>query len=102
MLRGATRGGTRRARDVGTAGAMGAEQSTAAGADGKHVTELKVAMMCNGCTGAVERVLSKHEGVDEYKVDLDTQKVTARGSAQPQAVFDAVAKTGKKTEWWSK
>lgn len=58
-------------------------------------------MMCNGCTGAVERILAKTPGVESYTVDLDSQKVTARGTAEPQAVFDAVAKCGKKTEWWS-
>ena len=37
---------------------------------------LKVAMMCTGCSGAVERVLGKMEGVTSFDVNLETQKVT--------------------------
>jgi len=61
---------------------------------------LRVAMSCGGCSGAVERVLKKMDGVDDFSVDLETQKVVVKGNVEPQEVFDAVAKTGKKTEFW--
>ena len=41
---------------------------------------LKVAMMCTGCSGAVERVLGKMEGVQSFDVNLETQKVTVVGT----------------------
>lgn len=65
------------------------------------VVELKVAMMCNGCKGAVERVATKIEGVDKVDVDLETQKVVITGSnLNKEAVFEKIAKTGKATEYW--
>ncbi|KAL4557417.1 hypothetical protein LXL04_035594 [Taraxacum kok-saghyz] len=61
---------------------------------------LKVAMSCEGCVGAVKRVLSKMEGVESFDIDLDQQKVTVKGNIQPDAVLQTVSKTGKKTEFW--
>ncbi|PNW78857.1 hypothetical protein CHLRE_09g392467v5 [Chlamydomonas reinhardtii] len=60
---------------------------------------LKVDMMCNGCVGAVQRVLGKLDGVDSYEVSLEKQQAVVRGKAlDPQAVLEKVAKTGKKAE----
>lgn len=61
---------------------------------------LKVAMSCGGCSGAVERVLKKMEGVEDFSIDLATQKVVVKGNVDPQKVLEVVAKTGKKTEFW--
>ncbi|WOG87929.1 hypothetical protein DCAR_0207162 [Daucus carota subsp. sativus] len=61
---------------------------------------LKVGMSCQGCVGAVKRVLGKMEGVESFDIDIDQQKVTVKGNVQPDAVFQTVAKTGKKTEYW--
>eukprot|EP00230_Micromonas_polaris_P004114 CAMPEP_0119207942 /NCGR_PEP_ID=MMETSP1327-20130426/278_1 /TAXON_ID=38833 /ORGANISM="Micromonas pusilla, Strain RCC2306" /LENGTH=69 /DNA_ID=CAMNT_0007204361 /DNA_START=35 /DNA_END=244 /DNA_ORIENTATION=+ len=62
---------------------------------------LKVAMMCSGCSGAVERVLGKMEGVQSFDVNLETQKVTVVGTATLAQVMDTIAKTGKAVEIWS-
>eukprot|EP00200_Dunaliella_tertiolecta_P001853 CAMPEP_0202349056 /NCGR_PEP_ID=MMETSP1126-20121109/6708_1 /ASSEMBLY_ACC=CAM_ASM_000457 /TAXON_ID=3047 /ORGANISM="Dunaliella tertiolecta, Strain CCMP1320" /LENGTH=67 /DNA_ID=CAMNT_0048940805 /DNA_START=34 /DNA_END=237 /DNA_ORIENTATION=+ len=62
---------------------------------------LRVDMMCEGCVGAVKRVLGKLEGVESFDVNLEEKKVVVRGSATPEAVLEKVAKTGKKTEFWS-
>jgi len=63
---------------------------------------LKVAMMCNGCVGAVERVANKIEGVESVAVSLEEQKVTIKGAGlDPDAVKERIAKTGKATEFWS-
>jgi copper chaperone len=60
---------------------------------------LKVDMACGGCSGAVERILSKLPGVESYEVSLEKQTVRVRGAAlTPEAVLAAVSKTGKKTE----
>ncbi|XP_077230505.1 copper transport protein ATX1-like [Tasmannia lanceolata] len=61
---------------------------------------LKVGMSCEGCVGAVKRVLNKMEGVESYDVDLKEQKVTVKGNVQPDAVLQTVSKTGKKTSFW--
>ncbi|KAH9618784.1 hypothetical protein KSS87_016302 [Heliosperma pusillum] len=61
---------------------------------------LKVKMSCGGCSGAVKRVLDKMEGVESYDINMDEQKVTVIGNVEPDAVFEKVSKTGKKTEFW--
>lgn len=61
---------------------------------------LKVGMSCQGCVGAVKRVLGKMEGVESYNIDLEEQKVTVTGNVQPEAVLQTVSKTGKKTSFW--
>ncbi|KAL8159722.1 hypothetical protein V2J09_001259 [Rumex salicifolius] len=61
---------------------------------------LKVAMSCSGCSGAVQRALGKMEGVESFDVNLKEQKVTVTGNVQPEAVFETVSKTGKKTAYW--
>lgn len=64
-------------------------------------TELKVEMMCEGCVGAVKRILGKMEGVDSFDVALETKKVTVTGSVEPSAVIEKLNKAGKATELWS-
>ncbi|XP_062091830.1 copper transport protein ATX1-like [Humulus lupulus] len=61
---------------------------------------LKVGMSCQGCVGAVKRVLGKLEGVESFDVDIDQQKVTVKGNVQPETVLQTVSKTGKKTAYW--
>ncbi|XP_074587117.1 copper transport protein ATX1-like [Curcuma longa] len=61
---------------------------------------LKVGMSCEGCVGAVKRVLTKMEGVESFDVDLKEQKVTVKGDVKPEAVLQTVSKTGKKTSFW--
>ncbi|XP_068663744.1 copper transport protein ATX1-like [Aristolochia californica] len=61
---------------------------------------LKVGMSCEGCVGAVKRVLTKMEGVESFDVDLKAQKVTVKANVQPEAVLQTVSKTGKKTAFW--
>ena len=64
-------------------------------------TELKVDMMCEGCVGAVKRILGKMEGVESFDVTLDTKKVTVTGSIEPLAVIEKLNKAGKATALWS-
>ncbi|KAI3793525.1 hypothetical protein L1987_36144 [Smallanthus sonchifolius] len=63
---------------------------------------LKVGMSCGGCAGAVKRVLTNMEGVETFDIDLEQKKVTVKGNVEPDAVFQTVSKTGKKTEFWPK
>lgn len=64
--------------------------------------ELKVAMTCGGCVGAVKRVLGKMQGVEMYDIDLKEQKVTVKGNVKPEDVLATVSKTGKATTYWPK
>ena len=68
---------------------------------GWHPMRRWVASLTRFPSPSADMSTTKTPGVESYTVDLDSQKVTARGTAEPQAVFDAVAKCGKKTEWWS-
>ncbi|CAN1258419.1 Copper transport protein ATX1 [Linum perenne] len=61
---------------------------------------LRVAMSCEGCSGAVKRVLTKMEGVESFDIDMKEQKVTVKGNVKPDAVLQTVSKTGKKTSFW--
>lgn len=61
---------------------------------------LKVGMSCEGCVGAVKRVLTKMEGVESFDIDIKEQKVTVKGNVTPDAVLQTVSKTGKKTAFW--
>ncbi|KAI3458867.1 hypothetical protein Pfo_015530 [Paulownia fortunei] len=65
-----------------------------------QTVELKVGMSCQGCVGAVKRVLGKMEGVESFDIDLEKQKVTVKGNVQPEAVLQTVSKTGKATSFW--
>lgn len=65
-----------------------------------NVVTLKVDMACEGCSGAVHRVLSKMEGVTSFDIDLKSQKVIVKGTVDPQKVLDTVSKTGKATQFW--
>lgn len=59
--------------------------------------------MLQGCSGAVERVLAKMDGVENVSIDLPSQKVTVtvKDGVSPDIVKETVAKTGKATEYWS-
>ena len=83
-------------------------------------------MSCQGCVGAVDRVLKKMPGetssqltcvpgaciyllnsfsllagVESVHIDLPSQKVLVKGNVTPEAVVQQVSKTGKPTELWS-
>jgi len=61
----------------------------------EHTYKFNVSMSCGGCSGAVNRVLGKLDGVKSYDVSLDTQ--TATVVADPELSYETVLKTIKKT-----
>ncbi|KXX82320.1 Metal homeostasis factor ATX1 [Madurella mycetomatis] len=67
-------------------------------AEGEHKYLFNVSMSCGGCSGAVERVLKKLEGVKSYQVSLkdQTAEVIADESLPYEKVLRTIAKTGKK------
>ncbi|CAG8959995.1 hypothetical protein HYFRA_00012713 [Hymenoscyphus fraxineus] len=64
----------------------------------EHNYKFGVAMSCGGCSGAVNRVLGKLEGVKSYEVSLETQTATvvAEPSLSYEKVLQTIQKTGKK------
>ncbi|KAF7931113.1 uncharacterized protein EAE97_009322 [Botrytis byssoidea] len=66
--------------------------------EGEHTYKFNISMSCGGCSGAVDRVLKKLDGVRAYEVNLEGQTATVIG--KPELEFDTVlekiAKTGKK------
>ncbi|GAB7365205.1 hypothetical protein MBLNU230_g6291t1 [Neophaeotheca triangularis] len=64
----------------------------------EHNYKFNVTMTCGGCSGAIERVLKKMEGVKSYDVSLDTQeaKVVTEENVDYAAVLEKIKKTGKK------
>ncbi|EXJ75211.1 uncharacterized protein Z519_01555 [Cladophialophora bantiana CBS 173.52] len=63
----------------------------------EHHYKFNVTMTCGGCSGAVERVLKKLDGVKNYTVSLDTQTadVTTEDSVSYETVLEKIKKTGK-------
>ncbi|KAI5359891.1 Putative heavy metal-associated domain, HMA, heavy-metal-associated [Septoria linicola] len=64
----------------------------------EHKYKFNVSMSCGGCSGAVERVLKKLDGVKDFNVSLDTQtaEITTDESLSYQQVLEKISKTGKK------
>lgn len=60
-----------------------------------------VEMTCEGCSGAVERVLNrlKGQGVNEVSISLPDQKVSVTSSLSAEQLLEVIKKTGKKTTY---
>ncbi|KAK4115871.1 hypothetical protein N656DRAFT_404384 [Canariomyces notabilis] len=84
--------------DVTTAPAPAAAATAPGSSSGEHKYVFNVSMSCGGCSGAVERVLKKLEGVKSYEVSLEKQtaEVIADDSLPYDKVLRTIAKTGKK------
>ncbi|WFD40013.1 Cytosolic copper metallochaperone [Malassezia japonica] len=52
-------------------------------------------MSCSACSGAIERVLSKLEGVTSYDVSLEQQTVDVHATVPYDTVLEKIKKTGK-------
>ena len=58
------------------------------------VVHFKVGMTCSGCSGAVQRILTKIEGVQSVDANLETKDVTVTTSddVNNQVLLDALLK----------
>ncbi|KAK3196860.1 Cytosolic copper metallochaperone [Lecanicillium sp. MT-2017a] len=61
-----------------------------------HTYEFNVTMTCGGCSGAIDRVLGKLEGVESYEVSLENQTAKVVTGLPYETVLTKIAKTGKK------
>jgi len=61
------------------------------------VHEFQVEMTCGGCSGAVERVLGKLQGlgVEKVECDLDAQRVYVTTTMTAEEILAIIKKTGK-------
>ncbi|KAJ3190741.1 Cytosolic copper metallochaperone [Irineochytrium annulatum] len=59
--------------------------------------KFKVGMTCGGCTGAVQRILSKTDGVESFDISLETQTVVVQSSKLSKEDVEAVIKKSGKT-----
>ncbi|CAF9910866.1 MAG: hypothetical protein GOMPHAMPRED_007214 [Gomphillus americanus] len=61
-----------------------------------HTYKFNVKMTCGGCSGAVERVLKKLEGVSSYEVSLEKQSAEVHSSTLDyETVLQKIKNTGK-------
>lgn len=60
-----------------------------------NVYRFHVDMPCQGCSSAVQRVLSKLEGVADIKIDLPSQIVEVMTNLECMSILKAIEKTGK-------
>ncbi|XP_064481651.1 copper transport protein ATOX1-like [Ornithodoros turicata] len=62
-----------------------------------QVHEFKVEMTCEGCSGAVKRVLGKLEGqgVNKVEIDLPSQRVLVDSTLSSDKLLEVLKKTGK-------
>lgn len=51
-------------------------------------------MTCEGCSGAVKRILGKIEGVSAVETDVQAKRVVVTGTAAPEAMLAALKKWG--------
>lgn len=52
-------------------------------------------MTCNGCKGAVERIVGKLEGVEHFETNVERKELLVRGSVDPDAVLQKLAPWSK-------
>ncbi|XP_059490624.1 copper transport protein ATOX1 [Neocloeon triangulifer] len=65
------------------------------------VHEFTVEMTCEGCSGAVERVLGKlkDKGVEKVEISLEKQQVLVTSSIDADSLLETIKKTGKTTAY---
>ncbi|XP_014232265.1 copper transport protein ATOX1 isoform X1 [Trichogramma pretiosum] len=61
--------------------------------------EYDVAMSCEGCSNAVNRVLGKLSGISKVDIDLAAKKVFVTTTLDHDVVLETLKKTGKTTTY---
>lgn len=62
-----------------------------------HKYHFDVSMSCSGCSGAIDRVLKRLDGVDSFDISLEKQTVDVetKDSIDFDTIYQTIAKTGK-------
>ncbi|CAF9926549.1 MAG: Cytosolic copper metallochaperone [Alectoria fallacina] len=67
-----------------------------ASTEAAHHYHFDITMTCGGCSGAVDRVLKKTEGLSSYTVNLEAQTADVyTDSVAFDTVLEKIKKTGK-------
>ncbi|KAI5970661.1 ATX1 [Candida margitis] len=61
-----------------------------------HKYHFDVTMSCSGCSGAIDRVLKKQDGISNYNVSLENQSVDVETDKDYDTIYNVIQKTGKK------
>jgi copper chaperone CopZ len=61
-----------------------------------HQYQFDVAMSCSGCSNAVNRVLTKLDGVSDVDISLENQTVNVKTDLDYDTIYNTISKTGKK------
>ena len=56
------------------------------------VYELNVGMTCEGCTGAIKRILGKVDSIKEVDCDIASRKVTVKATADDLDIAEMLSK----------
>eukprot|EP01134_Creolimax_fragrantissima_P004210 CFRG4210T1 len=56
-----------------------------------------VAMTCDGCAGAVKRVLAKLDGIENVDINVADKTVKVTTALDAETVLAQIKKTGKET-----
>ncbi|KAI9855459.1 MAG: Cytosolic copper metallochaperone [Trichoglossum hirsutum] len=63
----------------------------------QHHYKFNIVMSCGGCSGAIDRVLKKLDGVEKYEVSLEKQTADVYTERLDyDTVLKTIRKTGKK------
>ncbi|ORZ02858.1 putative ATX1-antioxidant protein and metal homeostasis factor [Syncephalastrum racemosum] len=54
-----------------------------------------VEMSCSGCSGAVNRALSRLEGIEKIDISLEKQTVVVDTELPREKILETIKKTGK-------
>ncbi|KAL2815440.1 hypothetical protein BDW59DRAFT_153860 [Aspergillus cavernicola] len=65
--------------------------------DQDHEYKFNVSMSCGGCSGAIERVLKRLDGIKSFDVSLESQtaSIVAESALPYETVLATIKKTGK-------
>ncbi|XP_071847695.1 copper transport protein ATOX1-like [Apostichopus japonicus] len=59
--------------------------------------EFSVEMTCEGCSGAVDRILKRADGIASFDIDLPGKKVIVKTDLSSDQVLELLKKSGKST-----
>ncbi|XP_076919410.1 uncharacterized protein LOC143580200 [Bidens hawaiensis] len=64
------------------------------------VLKVNIPCPCDGCKQKIKTVLKKIGGVEKTNIDLEQEKVTVYGNADPLTLIKKLSKSGKHAELW--
>ncbi|XP_055706037.1 copper transport protein ATOX1 [Phlebotomus papatasi] len=63
------------------------------------VHKFQVEMTCEGCSGAVKRVLGKLDQIEDVNIDLPSKTVLVTSTLPSEQLLETIKKTGKSTTY---